>query len=167
MTEELRAYIQQFDFSIVKTKSMLEVINEHRSTAFYAFRFGGGLTVKRDRNITVPDIAQKYEAIYIQKILQAISEKEGCAISSLEDLEARYPAYMRVIKVNRERFYSAENLKIFASTYLLNDEYFKDLCNDIYYGIFDCLAYFVIVIDYQYFLWFFIGLTEYICQYTL
>ena len=139
LTEGLKTYIQQFDFSIVKTKSMLEVINEHRSTAFYAFRFGGGLTVKRDRNITVPDIAQKYEAIYIQKILQAISEKEGCAISSLEDLEAQYPAYMRVIKVNRERFYSAENLKIFASTYLLNDEYFKDLCNDIYYGIFDCL----------------------------
>ena len=139
MTAELEAYIKQFDFSIVKTKSMLEVINEHRSTAFYAFRFGGGLTVKRDRRITVPDIAEKYEAIYIQKILQAISEKEGCVITSLDDLSSRYPMYIRAIKIQRERFYSAENLKVFASTYLLSDEYFKDLCNDIYYGIFDYL----------------------------
>ena len=139
MTPGLKTYIEQFDFSIIKTKSMLEVIEEHQTTAFYAFRFGGGLTVKRDRSINVPDIAEKYEAVYIQKILQAISEKEGCTITSLEELSKQYPSYMRAIKVHRERFYSAENLKVFASTYLLSDEYFKDLGNDIYYGIFDYL----------------------------
>lgn len=139
MTPELQTHIEQFDFSIIKTKSMLEVVQEHRTTAFYAFRFGGGLTIKRDRNIQVPAIAEKYEAIYIKKILQAISEKEGCEISSLEDLYKRFPAYSRVIKVHRERFYSAENLKLFASKYLLREDYFKELSEDIYYGIFDYL----------------------------
>ena len=44
---------------------------------------------------------------------------------------------MKSLKVQRERFYSAENLKAFASRHLLTDEYFKDLSSDIYYGIFD------------------------------
>ena len=139
LTPELEAYIRDFDFSIVKTKSMLEVVDEHRTTAFYAFRFGGGLTVKRNRSIEVPDVAKKYEAVYIQKILQAISEKESCEIRSLEELDQRYATYTKVIKVHRQRFYSAENLKLFASKYLLNDDYFKELSEDIYYGIFDYL----------------------------
>ena len=118
---------------------MLEVIEEHRTTAFYAFRFGGGLTIKRDRSIQVPAIAEKYEAIYIQKILQAISEKEGCVVSSLDELYKRFPTYANAVRVHRERFYSAENLKLFASKYLLSDDFFKELSDDIYYGIFDYL----------------------------
>lgn len=139
MTHKLQSYIETFDFSIIKTKSMLEVIEEHRTTAFYAFRFGGGLTIKRDRKISVPAIAEKYEVIYIQKILQAISEKEGQVITSLDELYKQFPIYTRAIQVHRERFYSAENLKLFASKYLLSDEYFKELSDDIYYGIFDYL----------------------------
>lgn len=139
MTPALETYINSFDFSIVKTKSMLEVIEEHRTTAFYAFRFGGGLTIKRDRRIQVPAIAEKYEAIYIQKILQAISEKEGFLVSSLDELCKQFPAYANAIRVHRERFYSAENLKLFASRYLLSDDYFKELSDDVYYGIFDYL----------------------------
>lgn len=76
LSPELKSYIESFDFSIIKTKSMLEVIEEHKSTAFYAFRFGGGLTVTRDRHITVPDVIEKYETIYIQNILpQSLKEK--------------------------------------------------------------------------------------------
>lgn len=63
LSPELKSYIESFDFNIIKTKSMLEVIEEHKSTAFYAFRFGGGLTVTRDRHITVPDVIEKYETI--------------------------------------------------------------------------------------------------------
>lgn len=139
LTPEFQSYIERFDFRIIKTKSMMEIVNEHRSTAFYAFRFGGGLTVKRDRSIVVPPIAEKYEAMYIQKIIQAISEKEGCAIRSLEELLHDFPQYSDTIRINRERFYSAENLKRFASKHLLQDDYFGDLCDDIYYGIYDYL----------------------------
>lgn len=139
MTPDLKKYIEEFDFNIVKTKSMLEVVEEHKKTAFYAFRFGGGLTVKRDRKIQVPFIAEKYETIYIQKILQAISEKEGVQIETLDDLYKNFPQYASAIKVHRERFYSAENLKRFATKYLLSDDYFKDLGDDIFYGIYDYL----------------------------
>lgn len=139
LTPDLRDHINSFDFSIIKTKSMLEVIEEHRSTAFYAFRFGGGLTVNRNRNIYVPNIAEKYEEIYIQKILQAISEKEGVDISTLDRLYELFPRYKKVIQIHRERFYSAENLKRFTLNYLLSDEYFEDISNDIYYGIVDFL----------------------------
>lgn len=44
---------------------MLEVIEEHRTTVFY--RFGGGLTVTRDRHIAIPDVIEKYETITIRR----------------------------------------------------------------------------------------------------
>ena len=103
------------------------------------FRSGGGLTVTRDRSINVPDIVVKYETIYIEKYLAAISEREGIKISSVEDLVRDYPKYIDGLKIQRERFYSAENLKIFASQNLLHKDYFEDLTNDIYYGIYDYL----------------------------
>ena len=119
---------------------MLEVIEEPKSTAFYAFRFGGGLTVTRDRHITVPDVIEKYETIYIQKYLAAVSEREKVSIDTVSELARKFPKYMANLKVQRERFYSAENLKTFASKHLLTDDYFKDLADDIYYGIYDLLG---------------------------
>ena len=140
LSPELKSYIESFDFNIIKTKSMLEVIEEHKSTAFYAFRFGGGLTVTRDRHITVPDVIEKYETIYIQKYLAAVSEREKVSIDTVSELARKFPKYMANLKVQRERFYSAENLKTFASKHLLTDDYFKDLADDIYYGIYDLLG---------------------------
>ena len=140
LSPELKSYIESFDFNIIKTKSMLEVIEEHKSTAFYAFRFGGGLTVTRDRHITVPDVIEKYETIYIQKYLAAVSEREKVSIDTVSELARKFPKYMANLNVQRERFYSAENLKTFASKHLLTDDYFKDLADDIYYGIYDLLG---------------------------
>ena len=139
LTPELKQYLEKFDFSIIKTKSMLEVVSEHQSTAFYAFRFGGGLTVKRDRNFTVPTDVNTTETNYIQKILQAISEKEGQTILSLDELKTIFPRYLNSVKIQRERFYSAENLRLFTTKYLLTDEYFSDLSEDIYFGVCDYL----------------------------
>jgi len=139
LTPDMTGYIQQFDFGIIKTKTMLEVVNEHRTTAFYAFRFGGGLSVTRDRSISVPKVVEKYETIYIQKYLAAISEREKVTINSVEHLVRDYPQYATALKVQRERFYSAENLKIFASKNLIHNDYFEDLTNDVYYGIYDYL----------------------------
>ena len=80
---------------------MLEVIEEHKSTAFYAFRFGGGLTVTRDRHITVPDVIEKYETIYIQKYLAAVSEREKVSIDSVSELAQKFPKYMANLKVQK------------------------------------------------------------------
>lgn len=137
LSEDLKLYIKNFDFGIIKTKTILEVIEEHKSTAFYAFRFGGGLTVTRDKHIDVPKIINDHETNYLRKYLAAISEKEKTPITTISELEQKFPQYIRSLMVQRERFYSAENLKVFASKHLLTDEYFKDLSDDIYYGIFD------------------------------
>jgi len=139
LCDALTEYIRKFDFGIVRTKTILEVIEEHKATAFYAFRFGGGLTITRNRRISVPSIVEKYETIYIQKYLAAISEKEGTVIETVEQLASSFPQYMDNFRVQRERFFSAENLKVFASQNLLSNEYFEDLTADIYYGIFDLL----------------------------
>lgn len=139
LDDGLKEYIEKFDFSIIKTKPMLEVVEEHKTTAFYAFRFGGGLTITRDRHIDVPNVVEKYETIYVRKYLDAIAEREKTKIETLEQLNNLFPQYMKNLTVQRERFYSAENLKVFASQHLLQNDYFDDLANDIYYGIYDLL----------------------------
>ncbi|MBF7097803.1 ABC-three component system protein [Alkalibacter mobilis] len=139
LNPSLESYIREFDFSILRTKTMLEVIEEHKATAFYAFRFGGGLTVRRDRRVDVPSVVENYENIYIQKFLAAVSEKENVTINTIEELGVQFPRYMESLKIQRERFYSAENLKLFASQHLLQEDYFDDLTNDIYFGIYDLL----------------------------
>src|SRR5699024_4345807 len=78
--------------------------------------------------------------IYIQKYLAAVSEREKVSIDSVSELAQKFPKYMANLKVQRERFYSAENLKTFASKHLLTDDYFRDLVDDIYYGIYDLLG---------------------------
>lgn len=140
LNEGLKRYISDFDFSIVRTKTILEIIEEHKSTAFYAFRFGGGLTVTRDRSIDVPNQIDENEMIYIKKYLAAISEKEKFYIDSVINLERNYPNYMENLKVQRERFYSAENLKQYTEKYLLTESFYRDLMDDIYYGIYDLFS---------------------------
>lgn len=135
---DFKDYLLSFDFSIVRTKTMLEVVNEHRSTAFYAFRFGGGLTVQRKRVVT-PQKVEAYEAIYIKKILDALSEKENREITTVDDLKQNYPQHYKWLLVQRERFFNAENLKRFSEEKLLNEEYFEDLTSDVFYGIYDYL----------------------------
>ena len=137
LTKELKEYIEKFDFSIVKTKTMLDVVGEHQKTAFYAFRFGGGLTVRRNTKMTIPDGIVDLETKYISKYLEAVSEKEGRKIDSIEQLKKEAPQYLNNLKIQRERFYSAENLKLFASENLLSEEYFSLLCEDVFYGVFD------------------------------
>ncbi len=138
MTQRLKKYITAFDFSIIKTKTMLEVVNEHKQTAFYAFRFGGGLTVKRDySSINVPNSIESLESNYVSKYLEAISEVEKVSIESTDQLKERFPRWWEDLKIQRERFFSAENLKLFVKEQLLDPAYFDDLFQDIYYGIHD------------------------------
>ncbi len=137
LTSELKKYIEDFDFGIIKTKTMMEVVAEHKKTAFHAFRFGGGLTVNRNRPISVPQSTQEIETNYIKKILLAIAEKERKESLSLSEVEESFPQYLASIKMQRERFFSAENLKLFTKEHLLTDEYFIDLCNDIFDSIYD------------------------------
>lgn len=134
LTSELKCFIEHFDFGIVKTKTMLEVVTEHRKSSFYAFRFGGGLTVRREK-FSVPKVVDKNETNYLNKICEAISEKEGIDVHTYDELLEKIPKYDAIIKLNRERFYSAENLKYFASKVFLSNEYFDDLTKQIYYVV--------------------------------
>ena len=139
LSKDLREYIEKFDFGIIKTKTMLEVVSEHQKTAFYAFRFGGGLTVKRDTNYSVPKAIDQNEKNYITKFLEAVSEKEKVIITNVDQLKDRFPRYMEALKIQRERFFSAENLKLFSEKQLLSEEYYLDLCDDIFNGVVDFL----------------------------
>lgn len=133
---QLLAYVEQFDFSIVRYKPPIEIIDEHRETVYHAPRFGGGLTKPRPATPPIPADIQVQEAEYIKQLLLAYSDYKKNPIQRPEDLQAFIDLYDHF---NRQRrsFYEAEALRQFAKDSLPNNGNYEELKNDVFDGIID------------------------------
>lgn len=123
LTDELRKYIEDTDFSLFTDLSPIELIEAHRTTPYFPYRFGSNLP-DRPAPISAPDAIGVHETQYIQKMLTAFSEDCGNAILSAVALSA-YRTYHRDLKRAREDFYSAESLKNFSRDNLPNGAFDK------------------------------------------
>ena len=125
-------YVEAFDFSIVKDKSLLQMLDIHRKTPFYHHRFGGGLP-SRPENEKPPESVAKIEAIYIQKLLNAYGEFLEKDFCNMEDVDGniRLKKHLRDARIH---FYCAESLYKFSRDYLEAGE-FERLQNEIFTGI--------------------------------
>ncbi len=104
-------FVEQFDFSIFQYKPVLEVIEEHSKTRYYAIRFGGGLKDRPDPD-KPPVNASDIEARYIEQLNEAYTDYKKI---SAQDLELRnHPKLERHFHRQREAFYAAESLRSFA-----------------------------------------------------
>lgn len=132
LTGGLKAYVEAFDFSIVKDKTVLQMLEIHRKTPYYHHRFGGGLPL-RPANEVPPDDHAEIEAVYIQKLLDAYAEflqKDTCDISDVES----NVALKKHLRDARIHFYCAESLHKFSRDYLEHGE-FERLQDEIFTGI--------------------------------
>lgn len=104
------AYVSSFDFSIFKAKKMLELLDEHRETPYFAPRFGGGLPTRP--KIGPPPVAvQQHESRYVEQLFEAYSDCRGAKITELGGLA---PGLVKHFNHQREHFYHAESLRTFA-----------------------------------------------------
>ncbi len=135
LTQELRTFIDQCDFSIFHIITAEMIIDQHIKTVYHAPRFGGGLRVKpREAPIVSPKIKEN-ERAYITKLFDAYSEDENEPISSKEDLKKNKNLFQHFNR-QRENYYSAEMLKQFSRDNLPPEStVFEELKEDIYYGI--------------------------------
>lgn len=133
LDEELKEYINSFDFSIIKNKAIESIIEEHKNTGFYAFRFGGTFSIDRDKN-ALPRYEGKHN--YAYKLFEMFSEETGSTISDEEELK-KFPEQYEKFKLERQRFYRAINLKEFLNDKLMDSKMFSDLENDVYETIID------------------------------
>lgn len=131
---EFLVYVEAFDFSIFTYKETLAVIDEHATTPYRSYRFGGGLPA-RPSPLPPPAQVQSYESRYIQQLYSVYSEECGANISDQDGLTI-HPNLAKHYDRQRECFYSAEALRNFARE-VVPIGTFEDLQSEIFNGVID------------------------------
>lgn len=114
LTKEFKEYIKSFDFSILKDKSPLELINEHKTTTYYPQRFGGGLIKYRNLIPKPTKKILKKELIYTTLLFEAYSTKTGIDIKNQTVLEKTDSDLAEHFEGERSSFYCTESLDRFS-----------------------------------------------------
>jgi len=136
LENELKTYIENFDFSIIKVLEPHELIEQHSKTSYYLYHFGGGIKKYR-KDTTVPLIADsEKEMRYVKQLLIAYSEEISKEINSVDEL-TKYGTYLVHFNIQRKNFYSVETLKQFERDNLPPDSNaFEDLKEEIYSAVY-------------------------------
>jgi regulator of sigma D len=132
--EKLNEFISDVDLSIFDTRQMIQIIDEHSKTRWYAMRFGGGL---KPRGIapSAPAKIKKAESKYVDQLLNAYSEKLGINVHSPTELQLNNLELDHFIR-QRNAFYSAEHLRIYSrETFPPEYDEFEKFKADIFVGI--------------------------------
>jgi hypothetical protein len=74
LSSDLIKYIKSFDFKVVSVYPIQAIIDEHKTTQYFPFRFGGGLTKRRPTSQSPPFEVEGKELTYILKIIAAYSD---------------------------------------------------------------------------------------------
>lgn len=132
---ELLNYINKFNFKIVDTCSINKIIEQHRQTDYFYFRFGGVNKPKRIHKMEVPDDIDSKELLYVKKIFKAYSENKGenIDINNLNKYSELNSNFIR----HRRYFYSAESLKHCIRDIFIKEDEFNKLKDEMYSGIID------------------------------
>lgn len=109
---EFKKYVEDFDFSILKSIEPTELISQHSQTSYHLFHFGG--TIKKYRKETIVPVIEdvEREMRYVKQLLIAYSEEITCEINSVDEL-AKYGDFKVHFDIQRKNFYSVETLKQF------------------------------------------------------
>lgn len=115
LTEELKQYIESFNFSIFSFVDSDQMIDDLYGTKFFARFFGGGLSKPRRGEVIIPpNEVDESESNYIECLLDAYSDYYKNQISDLDILENTYPSEFKHFKKQRQYYYTAESLKKYS-----------------------------------------------------
>jgi hypothetical protein len=129
-----RTYVENFDFSIFDSKTALQVIEGHRLSPYHSARFGGGLPA-RPKAATPPAAIAAAESRYVAQLLGAYADHKRVPVPSVKALKG-WPILDRHFGRQREAFYHAESLRVFARD-TVPPGTFESLQDDIHTGVAD------------------------------
>lgn len=133
----LLEYIKNFDFSIVDDLPPLSLIEQYSQTAYYKFRFGGGIK-KRVKPKIPEDISnEEQELNYIKELFKVYSHQSRQNIINIYQLQNNNKLYRHLLR-QREDFYMAQALKRFSRDEYLDTEPYKEIRDEVFKGIIDC-----------------------------
>lgn len=137
LTKELREHIvKKIDFSIFSAPSPLVLIQQHATTPYHVFRFGGSLPLRAPAP-QPPASPAPSETNYVRALLDAYEDKLGVTLSAhsdVSDAEVR-----NHFSRSRREFYSAESLREFSRDNLPPDT-FNTFLDEVDNGIADVAA---------------------------
>lgn len=132
---DLEKYILNFDFSIIDYYSIEKIIEEHRHTHYFYFRFGGSLKPKRTVTVLPPPDVADSETNYVNKIFETYKDLKATDIHLLSI--HLFPELLKEFNRHRTSFYSAESLKRCIREIFINDNEFDILKKEMHSGIVD------------------------------
>ena len=137
MTDSLRKYIEEFDFSIVSDIAPITLLDEFSKSPWYKYHFGGGIK-KRPTFEKPSEQLKKSEKTmpYVKQLLKVYSKEAGQVYETQEDLKNNQKLYKHFMR-QREGFFSAQSLKRFARDELLNEDSYNSLKGQVEFGIMD------------------------------
>ena len=128
-------YITDFDFSIIKTYPISQIIDEYLDTTYGNIRFGG-------RKFTLPSplspetVVEAEEMNYITALLEAYSEEIGTKVDTIDILK-QYETYFKHFNRQRKDYYCVETIRRFLRDTTTDTKQFDVLKDEIYDGIID------------------------------
>lgn len=130
----LLGYVEHFDFSIVGYSPLVEVIEQHMKTRYWATRFRFTPSPRPPAQ-EPPAQPAAHEARYVQKLLDAYGDAERRTISDLSELE-KTPRYHEHLKRSRQWFFQAEALDRFSRDNYPTGE-FEKVKQQVFDGVID------------------------------
>jgi hypothetical protein len=127
-------YVETFDFTIFKSLSPREVIEQHRSSPYFVPRFGGGLPPRPVPGGAPPEI-HEHESGYVTHLLAAYSDHTKEQVSDIAELK-KWRQLDEHFHRQRECFYHAEALRVFVRD-KVEPGTFEGLQDEIHHGVVD------------------------------
>jgi hypothetical protein len=130
--ENIKALASSVDFSAFKSVELLDALNAHSKTRYYAARFGAALKA-RPQHEPPPEEIGAHETRYIEQLVSIYREKYPDRIFDFPAL-ATDSVVSRHFRRQRSSFYKAESLRLYARDSVPPGT-FEKLQEDIYSGV--------------------------------
>lgn len=134
LTDELKAYIAAFDFSIFRAKQPLDLVTEHAKTRYHLPVFGLPL-IDRPKPPEPPSSVAAVETGYVTQLYKAIGQDLGMTVAHASDF-AHLDALRRLFDRSRVTFYCAEGLKELARDQMADAAFFDTLLDEFSNGLY-------------------------------
>ena len=132
LVSKIRAEAEVLDYSVFTSVEMHEILEIHKKTRYHADRFEAPLPA-RPAVGHPPETPQEDERRYIEQLLTVYSERYSLSAHSTSDIEV-YPHILKHFSRQREAFYSAESLRLFARDSVLPGT-FESLQDEVFEGV--------------------------------
>ncbi len=128
---DLLAHLEKFDFSCVDRMTLDDILADPSVTPVLAAYFGADPGSPPPH--TVPSNVEVKELPYVNELVEAYGEREGCLYAGHDDIVA-HPTHGIHFNEQRERFYQADAFSRFYRDNTLADE-MDALQGEIYHGV--------------------------------